>query len=480
MFAASWLRPFRHRCFGRLAQSTPRKSSRPSVRPYLELLEDRLAPSADSVLVVASAASTPFSELPQSVPLTAQVTDTTTSSTTVNEGKVKFTVVNSGGKTVGTAATGTVNSSGMATANYGLPAFTLIGSYTIDVTYTDSAGKFTDNGTDTSSTLKVTPAATTISASAATASFSTGAQDVTLSAFVTSKGTPVNEGQVQFTLVNSSGQTIGSAAADTLTTSGSGLASVEYGLPAAAPVGIYTIEASYSDPAGNFASSSDNTQSLNLNAASATKVGLTTINIVPDPLNSTAQLTLTARVSNPSGAVSEGVVTFTLAGVSGHSNVVNGAASVQLTVPLSNLVNSVNVALSYHDTAADAGFADDSTVEMIAGNPFNSLMPTELSFAANGGEQITVRVANQSLFSFFYAPTGLLTQINVSSLSLPVTYNNESGNVLVAIDGVPWQVNFFNANGQFQGLTTVVLNNDGTAGLLLYDANGHVIGAAPS
>jgi hypothetical protein len=115
-------------------------------------------------------------------------------------------------------------------------------------------------------------APTTTTADDATATF--GATSVTLSATVTEDNstTPVAEGQVQFTVVNSSnGQTVGTAATGTVNNSGG--ASVSYGLPGGplyTPVGSYTIEADYSDSAGNFTASSDSTHTLTVNAATPT------------------------------------------------------------------------------------------------------------------------------------------------------------------------------------------------------------------
>ena len=180
MFASLWLRQLRCRLFGRQSRSSwsktpPTAGVRPRFRPCLEPLEDRLTPSVDSVQTVATNISTPFSDSSQTVQLTANVTDTTTPSTTVNEGMVQFTLVNGGGQTIGTAASGSVTSNGMATVNYGLPAFTLVGSYTINVSYSDSPSNNFSDGGDTSATLAVNAASTTTTANAATANFSTSA-----------------------------------------------------------------------------------------------------------------------------------------------------------------------------------------------------------------------------------------------------------------------------------------------------------------
>ncbi|HTU20886.1 MAG TPA: choice-of-anchor Q domain-containing protein, partial [Gemmataceae bacterium] len=165
-------------------------------------------------------ATTTFSTSAQDVQLSAGVTS---SAGTVNEGTVKFTVVNSAGKTIGSAVSGSVTSNGTASVSYGLPAYTLAGSYTIDADYSDSAGNFADSSNASQSptpTLMVNAASTTTTASNATTTFSTSTQDVKLSAGVTSSAGTVNEGTVKFTVVNSAGKTIGSAVSGSVTSNG--------------------------------------------------------------------------------------------------------------------------------------------------------------------------------------------------------------------------------------------------------------------
>ena len=66
----------------------------------------------------------------------------TSSAGTVNEGKVAFLLFDSNGNTVGSTASGSVTSNGTATVSYGLPSYTLVGSYTIEAYYGDSANNF--------------------------------------------------------------------------------------------------------------------------------------------------------------------------------------------------------------------------------------------------------------------------------------------------------------------------------------------------
>lgn len=420
----------------------------------------------------ASSATATFNTTAQVVNLTATVTST---SGTVSEGSVSFTLLDSDGDTVGTSTSGNVNN-GSASVNFALPSGTPAGSYTILADYTDTGGQFATSSDDTRK-LTVNTAGTTTTASSTTTSFSSSAQDVTLNATVTSSAGTVNEGSVSFTLLDSNGNVVGTA------TSGDvigGSASVSYVLPAGTAIGNYTIEASYLDSGGNFTTSSDVTHTLTVSTATTTSLSLTSASIVPNTNNSTAQITLTALVSNPNGLVTDGVLTFTFDGVSGQGNVSQGTATVQLTVPLQALLLASNITLSYDDTAASGNFANATVSQTLASNIVSTLLPSTLTFATDGSETISIQIEGQALFSFDYANSGLLTQINTTSQSLPVQYSNVAGNELVTIDGAPWQVNFFNSNGQYQGLATLILNPDSSTQWLFFSANGQAIGAVPT
>ncbi len=433
-----------------------------------------LTDSSASTTTTASSTTTGFSTSAQDVTLSATVTS---SAGTVNEGSVNFTLFDSNGNTIGTATAGTV-SNGQASVSYVLPGGTAAGSYSIEAAYSDSAGTFAASSDDTQ-TLTANAASTITTASSTAASFSTSVQDVTLSATVTSSAGTVNEGSVNFTLFDSNGNTIGTTTAGTVS---NGQASVSYLLPGGTAAGSYSILADYSDSAGNFTASSDDSQTLTVNgaASASTSLSLTAVSIVPNLSNLTAQVTLTAQVSNPADVVGEGVVSFTLAGVSGQGSVMNGTASVQLVVPLQDVLNTSNVTLSYSDDAPSASFANSSTSATLSMNLWNALLPSSLTFAADGSEQIQVQMAGQSTVGFAYSASGLLTQINVASQSLPVTYTNVSGDVVMSTDGVPWQLAFLNSDGQYQGSVTLSLAGDGSVDLLIFNSSNEFVGEVPS
>ena len=110
--------------------------------------------------------------------------------------------------------------------------------------------------------------------------FSAAAQNVTLTATVTSGGSPVSVGQVTFQVKNGGGD-VGASVMDTTLTA-AGVAEVSYTLPAATPVGPYTIEASYVDFTESFQSSMG-TNTLTISAPTSTPTS--TITATPTPTN---------------------------------------------------------------------------------------------------------------------------------------------------------------------------------------------------
>lgn len=165
-------------------------------------------------------------------------------------------------------------------------------------------------------------APTVTSGSNQTTAYSASAQNVTLSATVTSTGGAVNEGTVTFKVLN------GGTAVGTATTSGTltnGAASVSYQLPAGTLVGTYTIQAVYNPlVSGNsFLTSSDSTHTLAVSQTGAPvttwpsaspitygqTLGSSTLNGGSSPVPGTFSWTTPSTVPN-AGTPSESV-TFT-------------------------------------------------------------------------------------------------------------------------------------------------------------------------
>jgi hypothetical protein len=130
--------------------------------------------------------------------------------------------------------------------------------------------KLTDNALNATGAQQKIPVSGTAPASSsttvaanATAPYSASAQNVTLSATVSSAGGTVSSGTVTFIVMNG-GTTVGSA-----TTSGTvsgGLATVAYTLPGGTPGGTYTIQANYNASA-DFTGSSDSSHTLTVDQA---------------------------------------------------------------------------------------------------------------------------------------------------------------------------------------------------------------------
>jgi fibronectin-binding autotransporter adhesin len=426
-----------------------------------------------STTTTGSNATAPFSSSAQTVHLTATVTS---SAGTVNEGSVTFTVVDSNGITIGTPTPATV-SNGSASANFSLPAGTAGGTYTIRAAYSDTSGNFATSS-DNTHTLTVTAAPTTITASNATASFSSSAQNVTLTATVTSSAGTVNEGSVSFTLLDSNGNTVGTSTSGPVS---NGSASVNFSLPAGTAAGSYTIEAAYSDSAGSFSDSFDSAHTLTVGNSKATSLSLTTVSITPNVANGTAQMTLTAHVSNPAGTVKEGALSFTVAGVSGKGNVANGSATVQLTVPIQNVLNGFTVALSYADSAKSANFANSTATVAVSTIAFNALLPATVTIDAGNNQTAEFTLANIPLFGATYSSAlgGLLSAIDVGSLSVPITFSNVGNIEIAAAEGVPWGMIVRDSGGGIQSIANVQTAADGSLVWVIYNGNHQVIGQMP-
>jgi len=420
-----------------------------------------------------SNATASFSSSAQTVHLTATVTS---SAGTVNGGSVTFTVVDINGNTIATSSPATV-SNGSANANLSLPAGTAAGTYTIKVAYSDTSGNFASSS-DNTHTLTVSAAPTTTTASNATASFSSSAQNVNLTATVTSSAGTVNEGSVTFTLLDSNGNTIGTSTSSTVS---NGSASVNFSLPAGTVAGSYTIEAAYSDSTGSFSPSFDSAHTLTVGNSKSTSLSLTTVSITPNLANGTAQMTLTAQVSNPAGTVNEGVLSFTVGGVSGKANVANGTATVHLTVPIQNVLNGFTVAMSYTGSATSANFANSTASVAVSTIAFNALLPATVTIDSGNNETAEFTLANLPLFGASYSSAlgGLLSQISVGSFSVPMMYSNVGSTELAAAGGVPWGMISRDANGNIQEIANVQTAADGSLVWVIYNGNHQAIGEMP-
>jgi len=318
--------------------------TRPTVlyQPYL---------SAEPTQTIAAPASATFNTAAQNVTLSATVN---TTSGTVGQGTVTFTVLN-GSTPVGNATSGNV-SGGTATATYTLPAATSGGTYTIQAVYGGTASL--SSSSDSTHTLTVNAASTTTAAANASATYSAGNQSVHLSATVTSSAGTVSEGSVTFTLLNGS-TPVGSPVSGNVT---AGSASANYTLPAGTAGGTYTIQATYNGTA-EYATSSDTSHTLTVNAAVTTTAAVTTAAVFSA---ASQAVSLSATVTSPAGTVNGGSVTFTIlnggttVGNPTSGNVTNGSASVSYTLPAGLADGSYSIQAAYNGTADFVASTDSS------------------------------------------------------------------------------------------------------------------------
>lgn len=214
------------------------------------------------------------------------------------------------------------------------------GTYTVTVIVTPS-GATAASGTNTATVIAAT---TTTVASSASTTYSASAQSVPLTATVTSSSGAVNEGTVTFEVLQGSTQ-VGSAVSSSVV---NGAAGVSFTLPAAASVGTYTIQASYSDTGGSFAASSDSTHSLTVVLAATS----TSVTSSANPVLLQNQITLTATVASAAGTPS-GTVTF----LNGTTPLGTGT----LTGGIATLITSSLPAGAQSITALYGGNADFSS-----------------------------------------------------------------------------------------------------------------------
>ena len=273
-----------------------------------------------STNTAAVSATTTFSVSAQTVALSATVTS---SIGIVSQGLETFTIL-SGNTVIGTPVSVNVTA-GAASAGYVLPGGTTAGTYTIQAVYDGTA----DYGSsmDSSQTLTVNAATTVTAAAGATASF--GDASVTLFATITSPAGTVNQGTETFTILNGT-TPVGTPVTVNV---GTGSASASYALPEGTQPDTYAIQAVYNGTA-NFVGSTDDSQTLVINAAPTTTAAASATALFGD-----AFVELDATVTSSTVVVDQGTETFTIlngttpVGNPVTVNVSSGAASAAYALP---------------------------------------------------------------------------------------------------------------------------------------------------
>jgi hypothetical protein len=302
-----------------------------------------------SVVVTASNVAIPFVPAGQQATLTAHVTDTLAPGVVPAEGKVTFTVKDQSGKTVGSVSVGSVDVTGTATVHYPLPALALGGKFTIGVSYIDSGpANFVDAG-DVSGTLSVTSDLVRVTETDNQVFSETAPpHSLTLSATATSAAGVVNEGNITFTLKDSSGNVIGTPVTGPVS---AGAASVTY--PLSTPLGtdVYTVAVSYSS-AGTF--TDDGTDTSGTITVTGTPVITTAGSVSALAANGPRTFNLSATLSGAPSPVNEGTVTFKVFNGSAviaqaSAMVTNSSAAVAVNFPSGLGIGSYPIHVSYLD-----------------------------------------------------------------------------------------------------------------------------------
>jgi hypothetical protein len=277
---------------------------------------------------------------------------------TVNTGNVTFTLLDSLGHTIGMATPSSTVTGGSISVPYSLPQPLNAGSYTIDVAYNDSSGTLGALPSN-AGTLTVTPAKATVAAGSQSVPFSPTATTITLSATLNSSGGTVSEGQVTFTLKDSTGKTIsGTPIASTMLASG--LATVAYAVPAGLAPGLYTLGVTYTDSSpGNFVDDGTDTHGTLTVAGATASAASQTVSYS----TTLATVTLSATVTSNIGTVNTGNVTFTLLDSHNHTigtattsgTVTGGSISVPYSLPQPLNAGSYTIDVSYSDSSGTLG-----------------------------------------------------------------------------------------------------------------------------
>ncbi|HEY7311033.1 MAG TPA: hypothetical protein VH643_16835 [Gemmataceae bacterium] len=216
-------------------------------------------------------------------------------------------------------------------------------------------------------------ATTTITVPPVTVTQTSSPTQVQLTADIASQtGEMINEGQVTFTVTDSSNNPVGGPV--TTFSVVNGVATASFTVPGNQPVGSYTITAKYTDPqnggsGGRFGDSTGTgTLSVNTTPASTTvKAGNASVDVStsPQPVN------VVALVNSPAGTVNEGNVTVTLFDktnnpvATGSASVSGGSASVSITVPANFAAGSYQMQESYTDGTDFGGSSDFGTLTVV-------------------------------------------------------------------------------------------------------------------
>jgi hypothetical protein len=261
--------------------------------------------------------------------------------------------------------------------------------------------------------------------------YSGSAQNVTLSAMVTSGYGTVSSGAVSFTAVNGSGQTILTGMTGNVI---NGSASVNYSLPASTAAGDYKVQVSY-QPGGIFAASSGTSLLSVLPATTNTSVAPASA----ASSGSAQGVTLSATVTSAAGAVNGGSVTFAVVnnadvniGVPASSAAVTGGtASVSYTLPPGTVAGtytinatynpSSNFSLSYDNSQKLAVSAGNASTTTSSTSPTSTTTSPTTTTSTTTPSTTTTSTTTTSTTTSTTTPSTTSTTSTTTTTTLPTT-----------------------------------------------------------
>ncbi len=372
----------------------------------------------DATATTVSPAQAVFSTGEQPVTLSATVTDTTNSSTTVGAGTVTFTV-SSGTTQIGTAVGNVAVSNGTASASYTIPAGTAAGDYTVTAVYSGTTNF--SASTSTTGTLTISPAPGTLAITGPSSGIYGGSATVTFSGSY--YGTPT---------LNSSTQSVCTVNGATVTFVGAGACTLTAGASAG----------------GNYQAVTSTPDSFNVSVATPT---LTLSPTNPASTTYGASTTLSVTVAYSGSTPPTGTVTISAGGVSAPATcgeTSKGLMTCTASVPTASLTVS---STPYTVTATIAAAGDYGTATSANG-----------SLTVN---QATATVTvGSSTQTYTGAPISVTATTNPGSLPVTLTYTGTGGTVYPASPTPPTNagtytvtatVNSTNYTGTATGVVTI-------------------------
>ena len=277
--------------------------------------------------------------------------------------------------------------------------------------------------TNTPGVLSITPALTSVAAANMKVIVTAGAQSVALTAAVTSPTAVVNQGTVTFQLKD--GVTnVGSAVVSSTVVSGT--AGVTYIVPAATPVGVYTIQTTYSGGT-DFGASTNNTSTCTVIVQSV--LGSLVVSGFANPATAGTAYSFTVTARNGSGTI-----------------ITSGYAG---TVSFSSSDADASLPASYTFTPADAGVHTFSGTLRRAGT--HSLTAMDATAATKGSQTGIVVNARSGTAGQLYAwglnfygqlgdnsTTPRNTRVPVSGITDAISIAGRDHSLAVKPDGTVW------------------------------------------